>query len=401
MGVIKRSGRWYVKWKDASGRWVRKATTARTKAEALLLWHSYAEQAQRQRDGLAPRAVNSRDTLFGLAMWWVENKCPAPSKPNARGSLRAILSQHPIGALPLMAVTADQLDGFFAELLTNGFKPSSVSNYRGLIRRVFNAARRAGKWNGISPTTDSIAISVPKVTRETLGAAEVRRLLEHTPDAWRPFFALAIYLGLRKGEICGLRKTDYDPVRQTLFIGRNYGADITKTKRSDTLPVSSELAKYLQVAMKTKGAGLCPHPSGDQRTRFAAPEKTLRWSMKRAGIITGYVHKCRGCTRHGETTHIEATDADLRRCPKCNTVMWPAASVKDLRFHDLRHTCATLLLKSGAPIQHVQRVMRHSSITTTINTYGHLVSEDLRPMLELLGTGPRPVQTPSQQTHSA
>lgn len=401
MGVIKRGARWYVKWKDAGGAWVRKATTARTKAEAVLLWHSYAEQAQRQRDGLAPRISNNRDTLFGLAMWWVEKKCPAPSRENARGSIRTILSTSRAGALPLVAVTPDQLDELFADLLAKGFKPSSVSHYRGLLNRTFTAARRAGKWNGANPVPDTVAIVIPNAVRNTLSAVEVRKVLEHTPEEWRAFFALAIYLGLRKGEVIGLRKSDYDPARQTLFIGRNYATDITKTRRSDTLPVSSELARYLQAALATKGAWMCPHADGSQRTRFSAPEKNLRWSLKRADIIEGWKHKCRSCTARGETTTIEAADGELRRCPECESVMWPAKVAKDIRYHDLRHTCATLLLKAGAPIQHVRRVMRHASITTTINIYGHLVTEDLRSILETLGAGPALVQTPLKQTHSA
>ena len=41
-----------------------------------------------------------------------------------------------------------------------------------------------------------------------------------------------------------------------------------------------------------------------------------------------------------------------------------------MRFHDVRHTTATLLLKAGVPIQHVQRILRHSNVRTTVDTYG-------------------------------
>src|SRR5450432_193182 len=55
-----------------------------------------------------------------------------------------------------------------------------------------------------------------------------------------------------------------------------------------------------------------------------------------------------------------------------------------MRFHDVRHTTATLLLKAGVPIQHVQRSLRHANVRTTVDTYGHLANEDLRAPLELL-----------------
>ena len=48
-----------------------------------------------------------------------------------------------------------------------------------------------------------------------------------------------------------------------------------------------------------------------------------------------------------------------------------------MRFHDLRHTTGTLLLRSGIQMQHVQRILRHADIKLTVDMYGHLVVEDL------------------------
>jgi hypothetical protein len=61
--------------------------------------------------------------------------------------------------------------------------------------------------------------------------------------------------------------------------------------------------------------------------------------------VTGHVHKCRrqGCG-HSE----EAADGDLRRCPKCNMKLWPVEKVIPIRFHDTRHTTASLLMMFGA-----------------------------------------------------
>jgi hypothetical protein len=52
------------------------------------------------------------------------------------------------------------------------------------------------------------------------------------------------------------------------------------------------------------------------------------------------------------------------------------------RFHDLRHTNSTLLLRSGVPLHHVQRIMRHRDVRLTTETYGHLVADDLRDAVE-------------------
>jgi integrase len=401
MGVSKRGSRWYVKWKDAAGIWKRQATTARTKADAIQLWHSYSERAQRERDGLAPRNLDTGHTLLSLSMWWADNKCPEPSRENAKCSLRATQAPRAIGSLPLLAVTSRALDTFFQELISDGYATRTVNRHRALIRGIFNAAKREGLWVGDNPVNSTNRIANPKTIRPTLDASEVPLVLQHSLPQWRSFMALGIYLGLRKGEICGLKKVDYDPVRRTLFVGRNYKSDTTKTKRSDTLPVSSELAKYLDEALKTPGPYLCPTRSGAPRTHDCDPQKTLRNAMRRAGFVIEWHHKCRRCSRLGAPSVVVADDDAKRKCPVCGFVLWPVSVSRHIRFHDLRHTCATLLLRAGAPIQHVMRVLRHASITTTVNTYGHLLTEDLRPILEALGAGPRLVQDSTAKTNTA
>jgi hypothetical protein len=56
-----------------------------------------------------------------------------------------------------------------------------------------------------------------------------------------------------------------------------------------------------------------------------------------------------------------------------------------MRFHDLRHTAATLMLRAGVDAHRVQRILRHASVTTTTGTYGHLALEDLRNAVARIG----------------
>ncbi len=113
----------------------------------------------------------------------------------------------------------------------------------------------------------------------------------------------------------------------------------------------------------------------------AALEVVLRRAMGRAGIVTGYEHRCR---RH-ECSHQElAADAVLRRCPVDGRKLWPVPRVRQLRFHDLRHTTASLLLMAGADAVAVQKLMRHGDLRTTIGTYGHLAPGYLRSEVDRL-----------------
>lgn len=393
MGVLKRGDRWYVKWRDAAGRWRRKATTARTKAEALRLFAELSVQADRQLKGLEARPLDVGLTLWGLCEWWLESKCPPLSLRRARNQLDVHVHRTVLGGLPLVAVTPEVLGAYFDRAARDGYAPRTINQLRAWLRRVFNAGRLARMWAGENPAQATQRREVPAQVRPTLESHEVPELLRGVRPTWQPFMALGVYLGLRKGEVCGLRKSDYDAARRLLYVGRSYQTELTKTKRADTLPVPLPLAHYLDLALKTRGPWLCPREDGKQRNENCSPEDNLRSALRRAGLIEGWMHKCRWCRRKPGATWKWQHDTDeKRRCPNrgCGRVLWPVAIARPLRFHDLRHTTATLLLRAGTPIQHVMRVMRHSAITTTVNTYGHLLTEDLRPHLEKLG--PPPVQ---------
>jgi hypothetical protein len=76
-------------------------------------------------------------------------------------------------------------------------------------------------------------------------------------------------------------------------------------------------------------------------------------------------------------------DGDFLRNSNFHRRYWkPALSVAGLpqavRIHDLRHTCAALMVSEGANPKHIQRHLGHSSITVTMDTYGHLFPEDLQ-----------------------
>jgi integrase len=100
-----------------------------------------------------------------------------------------------------------------------------------------------------------------------LRAEEVPILLAHVPDGWRPLFATALYTGMRKGELIGLRKTDVDLATRTITVARSYARDATKGGHADAIPVPSPLEPYLAVAMGTPGDLVFPAPTPARRRR--------------------------------------------------------------------------------------------------------------------------------------
>jgi integrase len=121
---------------------------------------------------------------------------------------------------------------------------------------------------------------------------------------------------------------------------------------------------FLRVAIDASPSGLVfPRRDGSMMRRDVNLEQTLRRALGRAGVVEGYKHVCRrkGCG-HAEA----ATDREQRRCPKDGRKLWVRPVVRPIRFQDLRHTTASLLIMSGANLPAVQRIVRHSDPKITV-----------------------------------
>ena len=207
-------------------------------------------------------------------------------------------------------------------------------------------------------------------------------LLRALHPCWTPLFAVALYTGLRKGELLGLRKEDVDLRRGLLTVARPYARETTKGGHADTIPAPTESLPWLEEAIRRSQSALVfPRPDGSMMRSDVPLESVLRRAMGRAGLTTGYVHVCRaqGC-RYVEP----APDGELRRCPKHGRKLWPKPQVRPLRFHDLRHSTASLLLLAGVPLVIVQRVLRHKDPKLTERVYGHLTPGYLRAEVDRL-----------------
>jgi excisionase family DNA binding protein len=121
-----------------------------------------------------------------------------------------------------------------------------------------------------------------------------------------------------------------------------------------------------------------PNESGGMRSEGCNALLVLRRTLGWAGLVDGYEHSCRRCKGRGTKYVEQHPDSERRRCPQCQMLLWVSPLPRKMRFHDLRHTTATLLLRAGVDVVRVQRILRHSDVRLTADTYGHLVVEDLR-----------------------
>jgi hypothetical protein len=100
-----------------------------------------------------------------------------------------------------------------------------------------------------------------------------------------------------------------------------------------------------------------PGPDGKMMAEDTKVEVILRRALGRAGVVTGYRHSCRRCKAAGVADSAQlATGANPRKCSRCRMQMWCKPIPRHLRFHDLRHTTATLILAHGGTLWEVQKI---------------------------------------------
>jgi integrase len=192
---------------------------------------------------------------------------------------------------------------------------------------------------------------VEKADLKVFGPVEASKFLEAIREhRWEALFATALALGLRQGEILGLRWGDIDFTQCKLTVkhalqrvdGKLQLVEpkTDKSRRSIALP---------QVAV----SALYAHRSQQEQEKALAGS---RW-MESGLVFTTTV----------------GTAVDQRRLLTHFHAIVRTAGLPDIRFHDLRHSAATLLLAQGVHPRVVMEILGHSSISLTMNTYSHVI----------------------------
>jgi integrase len=199
------------------------------------------------------------------------------------------------------------------------------------------AMKQAVKWTLI-PRNVTEAVKPPREQKKEirpLDEDQVKRLLKAVDgDKLEALYVLAITTGMRSGELLGLRWEDVDleagtlQIRRTVFNGHIEAPKTQKGKRSVKLTQTSITA-------------LRKHP------------RVSRWIF---------------CTKEGTPMSVH----NLHR-RSWKPLLKKTALPLDTRFHDLRHTAATLLLTKGVHPKIVQEPLGHSSISITLVTYSHVL----------------------------
>lgn len=219
---------------------------------------------------------------------------------------------------------------------------------------VLGAAMNHAMKLGLVPRNPVAAIDRPRAPRVEMtcwSASEAARFLAHVrDDRLHPLFLLALTRGLRRGELAGLRWCDVDLdagrlaiVQARVSVGGRVVVSEPKTARGRrTIPLDVDLARVLR----------------EHRRRQVA--ERLAWGE--GWIDSGYVFT----RENGTPLHPEAISGAFDRHVR-------AAGLPRIRFHDCRHTAATLSLAAGISADVVCRWLGHGSISMTVDTYRHAI----------------------------
>ncbi len=258
-----------------------------------------------------------------------------------------------IGRIQLTELRPHDIDDMVTKLLAAGRGSVTVRRIHATLRSALSDARRL-QLIVINPAA---AVSLPRVDRPKVRPwepAELGAFLEvASRDRLGAMFEVAAFAGLRRGEMAGLRWGDVDMERGVLTI-RSQIVEVGSEKIEERPKTASGEARRIAVADRVVGA-LLAHQIAQQAEREA-------WGA--AYVDGGRVF----CKENGEDLAPDFIGRLFRRLMR-------TAGVRPVRLHDLRHGAASLMLAAGTDIAVVSKMLGHSSVSITSDTYSHLIGD--------------------------
>jgi integrase len=255
-----------------------------------------------------------------------------------------------LGRVGLKKLTPAHVRGLYSEKLDSGLAPATVRRIHSTLHKALSQAVS----DGIVPR-NAADVKAPRPAPEEIrppSEVEARAFLDaarQSGERFEALYVLAITTGMRRGELLGLRWDDADLELGTLRVGRalvreggRHTLGETKTRRG---------RRQINLTPRTVNA-------------FKAHRKRqLEEKMKLAGLYKD--HGLIFASRVGTPVNPENL---VKRSFK---PLLEKADLPEIRFHDLRHTCATLLLGRGVHPKLVQELLGHATIAMTLDTYSH------------------------------
>jgi integrase len=317
------------------------------------------EMHQEQAEG---QIVTERQTVAQWLDRWLETYVVPRRRPKTVESYRQIVDLYLVPNLGKIQLA--KLSGEHVETMVNAvlkaLSPRTAQYARAVLRKSLNQAKKLG-YVRRNVVLDTEAVTVEKYSPIVLGPEQSIRLL-HTASGSRleAFWYVALGCGPREGEALALSWDRVDFAHHTLTI--------THTLQRQKQPEGP--SKLVLAPPKTaRSVRIVPMPLFVEQALLRHWEQQQQ-EIQRAGaswLSMGLVF----CTPYG-------TPIDARNLLREFKALLERAGLPDMRLHDLRHSCATLLIAKGVHPRVVMDVLGHSQISITMNTYGHVTAEAQR-----------------------
>lgn len=364
----RKDGRWVaelVLGYGPDGKRIVKRAYGRTRAEVS----QWLAKVVADRHRGMPLEKPDRATVAQFLDRWLEDVVRHSCRPSTYASYRQYVRNHiapVLGGLRIQKLTPARIQAFYAQKLDEGLSPRTVQYLHAILHR---ALEQAVKWELLA-RNPCAQVERPRVARQerpVLTPEQVQAFLEAARhDRFYALYVLAVATGLRQGELLGLTWDDVDFEARRLYV-----------RRQLVWPRGEAEEPYLAEPKSARGLRVIDLPESVVRVleqhRWRQTEEKLKMADAWAGRFNLVF-----------TTHVGTPVSPgnlLRRS------FWPLlekAGLPRIRFHDLRHTCGTLLAAQGVHPKLIQDILGHSSITVTMDIYGHVLPTMRRQVADLM-----------------
>lgn len=344
-------------YRRKDGRWVaavilhdgkRKEFYGKTQAEALTKLNVARRSIE---DGLP--VPSERVKVGDYLQRWLEDSVRSSVRPYTYQSYRQNIRLHitpELGHLPLGRLTAQDVQGFLNRKRGSGLSPRTIQYLHAILRRALGQAER---W-GMVPRNIARLVSPGRVTKaniQPLTPVEAKKLLAAVRgDRLEALYTVALALGLRQGEALGLQWTALNLEAGTLTVRtalqKQDGAYVLVEPKTEKSRRTVKLPDVCLTALRI-------HRERQSGERDMAEAWGNTWDL----VFTD--EEGRPLSRYKVTRRFQA--------------ILEEGGIGKHRFHDLRHTAATLLLAQGVPLRVIQELLGHSLLATTADIYTHVL----------------------------
>jgi integrase len=256
-----------------------------------------------------------------------------------------------LGRVKLSKLTPAHVQGLYSDKLDSGLSPATVQKIHAVLHKALVQALR---WNMI-PRNATDAVKAPRPAPEEmhpLSPVEARKLIEAVRgDKLEALYVLAVHTGMRQGELLALKWEDIDLIEEVIRIRH------TLVRSGGRISIGEP---------KTKGSRRTVHLTDAAAEALKTHLEQQLEDIERLGDL----YRDGGLVfTSGVGTLINPSN--LRR--RSFKPLLKRAGLPQIRFHNLRHTCATLLLSRNVHPKYVQELLGHATVAITLDTYSHMI----------------------------